>query len=171
MKKLTYKSKCCNSKIARCQDWYYCTNCISIVKGIVYHYPLIIGAILLLVILLCSFTAKAPNPGYKLNNTIIDTNDIILTDSIIIAKLIELECILPNVALTQIKQETGNYTSNITFTHKNICGIRRGKDYKKYNTYIECLNDYVRIQNMYLNQIHKKYAEDTTYIYKLKLFK
>jgi hypothetical protein len=164
-----YKSKCCNEPIARCQDWYYCTNCLSFVKGLVFHYPLIIGFIILIILSLCSFTAKAPNNKLK---TPIDIEQYtILNDSSITNKLLELGCILPNVALAQIKQETGNYTSSLTFTHKNLGGIRIGKKYKKYNNYVDCLKDCIRIQNMYLAQIHKKYAEDTTYIYKLKFIK
>ena len=47
----------------------------------------------------------------------------------------------------------------------------RNNEYKKYETYSDCLKDYVKIQNMYLSQIHKKYAMDSTYIYKLNNIK
>jgi hypothetical protein len=33
-----------------------------------------------------------------------------------------------------------------------------------YNTYKDCLKDYVRIQNKYLKNIDKKYAENPGYV-------
>lgn len=107
-------------------------------------------------------------------------NDIKLTDSAITAELVKLKCVLPNVALAQMKIETGHFKSAICKENKNIAGIRtstsefvkrdlKGKPLKNrghnvYNTYKECLKDYVRIQNRYLKNIDGRYAEAPGYI-------
>lgn len=174
MKNLTYKSKCCNTKIARCQDWYYCTNCLNIVKGIVYHYPLIIGAILLLVILLCSFTAKAPNNKLKQQNTV-NVEYLSLNDDSILKYMQEIGILFPEIVLKQIHWESAHYTSNITFENKNILGIKyikqplsigENRGHAVFNSYKDCLLDYKRLQKYYLGNL-RKYAEDSTYTKKI----
>ena len=100
-------------------------------------------------------------------------NDIKLTDSAITAELVKLKCVLPNVAIAQFKIETGHFTSSICKENKNIAGIRnsrsklsigKNRGHNVYSTYKDCLKDYVRIQNMYLKNIDKKYAEAPGYI-------
>lgn len=107
-------------------------------------------------------------------------DDIKLTDSAITAELVRLGCILPNVALAQFKIETGHFTSSICKENKNIAGIRnsssplsKGKNrgHNVYNTYKDCLKDYVRVQNKYLKNIDKKYAEAPDYIQHIKKVK
>ena len=173
------KSACCSSKVIPYMDnKYICSNCNH--KCIAYskkslRVTLFFVILLIISILILSSYGYLNNKGndYKLKSDLNSINDIELSDSAITNKLIELGCILPNVVLAQIKQETGHYKSKLTYTHKNIGGIRiwpSGK-YKKYNTYESCLLDCIRIQDMYLAQIHKKYAQDTNYVFKLKYIK
>lgn len=105
--------------------------------------------------------------------------DIPLTDSAITAELVKQNCILPNVALAQMKIETGNFKSAICKENKNIAGIRTSKSkyvsgmnrgHCTYKTYKDCIKDYIRIQNRYLKNIDGKYAESDTYLPKLKSY-
>lgn len=106
--------------------------------------------------------------------------DMPLTDSAIVSELVNMGCILPNVALAQFKVETGHFKSEICKENKNIAGIRTSKSpYVKginrghcvYNTYRDCLRDYVRIQERYLTNINNKYAEAKGYTKTLKQIK
>lgn len=106
--------------------------------------------------------------------------DIPLTDSAIINELTHLGCVQVPVALAQFKIETGHFTSHICKDNKNIAGIRTSKskfvigmknDHCAYATYRDCLRDYVIIQNRYLININHRYAEDPSYISKLKQIK
>ena len=72
---------------------------------------------------------------------------------------------LPNVALAQMKIETGHFTSSICKENKNIAGIRnsasayvvgKNRGHCVYNSYRDCLRDYVRVQNKYLKNIDGK---------------
>ena len=107
-------------------------------------------------------------------------NDIKLSDSAITAELVKLKCILPNVALAQMKIESSHFKSAICRENKNIAGIRtsrskfvkrdskgniiKNRGHNVYSTYKDCLKDYVRIQDMYLKKIDGKYAEAPGYI-------
>jgi len=106
--------------------------------------------------------------------------DIPLTDSAIVKELIALDCILPNVALAQIKTESDHYRSTITKDNKNIAGIKTSNskyvtgmkhEHCTYATYRDCLRDYIRIQNRYLKNIDGRYAMSTNYISTLKQIK
>lgn len=106
--------------------------------------------------------------------------DIPLTDSAIIEELVRLDCVLPNVALAQMKVETGHFSSKICKENKNIAGIKTSKselvtgmknDHCVYATYRDCLKDYVRIQNRYLKNIDGKYAESKDYLKIIKSIK
>jgi len=170
------KSSCCNEEVTHFMDnRYICKKCNS--KCSTYNRKVFINfliASVIIIIAICLFSQNTKVNNYKINYKKVElkkSEDIELNDSSITNELIRLGCILPNVALAQIKQETGHYKSKLTYTHKNIVGIMKGNEYKSYNTYKECLSDYVRIQNMYLKQIHRKFAEDSTYIYKLKQIK
>jgi len=103
--------------------------------------------------------------------------DMPLTDSAIVSELTHLGCVLPGAALAQMKIETGHFKSNICKENRNIAGIRTSKsklvigmknNHCAYATYRDCLRDYVAIQNRYLAKIDGRYAEDPTYITKLK---
>ena len=111
---------------------------------------------------------------------IVERKDIALTDSSITAELVELGCVLPNVAVAQFKIETGHYKSAICRENKNLAGIRnsasklsigKNRGHNVYKTYRDCLKDYVRIQNKYLKNIDGKYAEAKEYIKHLRIVK
>lgn len=81
------------------------------------------------------------------------------------------------IVLNQSLLESNHYKSKLSKTHKNIFGLRKGKEYRKYNSYEECISDYKRlISSRYKGgdyyQFLKKigYAEDNSYIEKLKEF-
>ena len=156
-------SKCQHKKRTRYNDESYCTHCLQPSE---YSSTLIIGVIgLIFAALFLIFSPLQNHKDSRKINLAEDTiNDITLSDTSITRELINLGCVLPNVALAQIKIESARYKSELTFTHKNICGIMKGDKYKSYDTYRECLADYVRIQNMYLAQIDRRYAADTNYI-------
>jgi hypothetical protein len=138
--------------------------------------------VILLITMIYSFTY--PN-NIITSNVIRDTvlvevpDDIKLTDSSITAELVKLKCVLPNVALAQMKIESSHFKSPICVENKNIAGIRtssskyvkrdegnivKNRGHNVYTTYKDCLKDYVRIQDMYLAKIHLKYAENPGYI-------
>lgn len=80
-----------------------------------------------------------------------------------------------NIVLKQSLLETGNYTSKVCKVHNNIFGIRKGKKYKKYNNYIECITDYKKLISSrykggdYFRFLEKiRYAEDPNYTDVLK---
>ena len=84
----------------------------------------------------------------------------------------------PEIVLRQSILETGHYKSKLCRTHNNIFGIRKNNKYAKYNSWVECIDDYKkRITSRYkggdyynfLKRIN--YAEDDTYINKLKQIK
>lgn len=153
------KSKCCNKSAKTfIEKRYYCSQCY---KECNTYKDSLTTSLIIFFITLVIFMFFIP---YDTNNN----EDVELTDSALTSKLIELGCILPNVGLAQIKLESGHYTSNLTKTNKNLLGIKQGNKYKVYNTYTECLEDYIKIQNRYLQAIDGKYAEDTSYIYKLR---
>ncbi len=116
----------------------------------------------------------------KTDTMILKDKDIKLTDSAITAELVKLGCVLPNVAVAQFKIETGHYKSAICRENKNLAGIRnsasplsigKNRGHNVYKTYRDCLKDYVRIQNKYLNNIDGKYAEAKGYINQIKRIK
>jgi uncharacterized FlgJ-related protein len=136
------------------------------------------------IILSVAFTTIRPDViKYKGKNTVdtvyLQEVDIPLTDSAITAELVKQDCILPNVALAQMKIETGNFTSAICKENKNIAGIRTSKSkyvsgmnrgHCSYRFYKDCIKDYVRVQNRYLKNIDGKYAENPEYVSKLKSY-
>jgi hypothetical protein len=106
--------------------------------------------------------------------------DIKLNKKEILDELIKNKCILPNVAFAQFSQESLHFKSDICKENKNIAGIRNSsskyvigmnRGHCVYASYRDCIKDYIRIQNLYLKNINKKYAEDSNYINKLKNIK
>jgi uncharacterized FlgJ-related protein len=174
MKNPILKSACCYENVKQIVDnKYICKKCKNECKT---YNDSVVSAITLFlvitVITLLVFTCNSAN-DYKIFKTIKtnEVQDVELNDSAITVKLVELGCVLPNVALAQIKLESGNYTSKLVKTNKNLLGIKKGNKYRVYNTYTECLEHYIKIQNRYLKAIDGKYAEDSSYIYKLKNMK
>lgn len=106
--------------------------------------------------------------------------DIQLTKEAILKELIANKCVLPNIAFAQFSQESLHFKSAICKENKNFAGIRNSKSkyvigmnrgHCVYRTYRDCIKDYIRIQNLYLKNINKKYAEDDGYVPALKQVK
>jgi hypothetical protein len=125
--------------------------------------------------------ANPPNTIVSMQrDTIIKYHDIVLTDSAILVELVNNGCVLSNVALAQFKIESAHFKSAICLENKNLAGIRtsqseyvKGKknDHCVYNTYRDCIKDYVLIQNRYLKKIDGKYAEASGYVELIKRMK
>lgn len=144
---------------------------------------------LLLIIIWGSFTPTVvTNTLIKYDTVVvIKHDDISLDDSSITIELVKLGCVLPNVALAQMKIESSHFKSPICMENKNIAGIRtsnsefierdkngqpiKNRGHNVYKTYKNCLKDYVRIQNKYLKNIDGKYAEAPGYISYIKKMK
>jgi hypothetical protein len=112
-----------------------------------------------------------------IRDTVIKHHDITLTDSAILDELVAQKCVLPAVALAQFKIESSHFKSDICKENKNIAGIKTSRSkfvvgtnrgHCVYNTYRDCIKDYVRIQNRYLKSIEGKYAEAGGYVELIK---
>jgi uncharacterized FlgJ-related protein len=104
--------------------------------------------------------------------------DNTLTDSAVLAELVQGKCMLPNVALAQAKLETGHYKSEVCRQNKNLFGIKSHKckyvagnnlNHATYKTYRDNIKCYLHIQEHYLGKIDGKYAESPTYIQNLRI--
>ena len=81
-----------------------------------------------------------------------------------------------HIVLAQSIHETGNYKSKLCKTHNNIFGMKKGNQYKKYNDYIECIEDYKKLissrykkgEDYYQFLSRIGYASDPEYNEKLK---
>jgi hypothetical protein len=107
-------------------------------------------------------------------------SDIELTEEGIVKCLHENGCVLSNVALAQARLESNLGNSNVGKKAKNMFGIVHHKCkyvsgkygvYAKYETYEDNIKCYIHIQDYYLKNIDGKYAEDKTYIGKIKSLK
>lgn len=137
-----------------------------------------ITAAVLLFFIAAFLVGKPIEPNYHLIHYVWHQTDVQLNDSSILNELITLNSPCPSVGLKQIKLESGNYSSLLTHENKNIAGIKFNKHgfcsgenhgHAVYQTYKDCLADYVRIQNMMLAALEKGgYAEDSNYVKKLK---
>ena len=100
-------------------------------------------------------------------------DDIELTDEAILKELVNQGCVLPNIALAQFKIESQHFKSDICKENKNIAGIKTSKSeyvvgmnrqHCVYKTYRDCIKDYIRIQERYLENIDGRYAESGAYV-------
>lgn len=98
-----------------------------------------------------------------------------LNKEMVYKELIKQNVSHPEIVLRQSLLETGNYKSKLCKNHNNLFGIKKGKKYKKYSHYSECIADYKRLISSrykggcyytFLSRI--KYASDVNYINKLK---
>ena len=139
----------------------------------------LILSVLLNVVLVVLFVFQEANVVHHYKQVVVKelVDDLPLTDSAITHELVTLGCVLPNVALAQMKIETGHFTSKICKENKNIAGIRTSRSeyvigvkngHCAYTTYRDCLRDYIRIQNRYLKNIDGKYAESKDYLNLIK---
>lgn len=83
----------------------------------------------------------------------------------------------PDIVLAQARLETGNFTSGLCRTHKNLFGIKHGKKYAKYRRWQDSVADYKRcISSRYNGGCYYAflrrigYASDKNYEKKLKGF-
>lgn len=150
-----------------------------------YKVPFFMSLIIngLLLTALINNDAKVINRTRVINSTdtiVVEQKDVQLNDSAIGAELTKLGCVLPNVAIAQFKIETGHYKSAICRENKNLAGIRnsasplsvgKNRGHNVYETYRDCLKDYIRVQNKYLKNIDGKYAEAKGYINQIKMIK
>lgn len=156
-------------------------NNLSIINEPDYKWPF---WIVLAMLAMCLVYFGSKEKEYRINHiTTIDTvyvKDVPLNDSSIIKELNRLGCVLPNVALAQFKIETAHFTSPICRENKNIAGIRnsasplsigKNRGHNVYESYRDCMRDYVRIQNKYLKNIDGKYAEASGYVDLIKSVK
>ena len=111
---------------------------------------------------------------------IVTERDIVLNDSGITAELTNQGVILAAVACLQSKIESNHGKSNVGIQAKNLFGITfhkckhvagRHGVYAKYDTYRDNIKCYAHIQKRYLRNIDGVYAEDPTYVSKLKSYK
>jgi hypothetical protein len=104
-------------------------------------------------------------------------------------KIKELNFKFPHIVAAQAIQETGTYKSSIFLENSNLFGMKQAKtratlaqgtnrNHAYYNTWQESLYDYALYYNSYLRRINSEeqyleylrqnYAEDITYIQRLK---
>jgi hypothetical protein len=126
------------------------------------------------VFLICLFTATKVRHYQMPRNFTYEKPDIELSDSAIMAALIEEHVTMPGVALLQMKAECTDpvthmrYRSKICIENKNLLGIKyvgqkealgEKNDHAYYATYRDCIKDYKRLEKYYLPQLEKKYSE------------
>lgn len=80
-----------------------------------------------------------------------------------------------DIVLAQAKLETGNFQSSVCKSHNNLFGLRKGKRYRRYNHWNDCVKDYSRLissrykgGNYYTFLDAIGYAEDPEYTKKLR---
>jgi hypothetical protein len=179
---MVMKSTCHNSPIKHYKNGYYCPICFQEQfkpnKG-VWIFPIVF----LMGLMALVGTAKAPSLNRNSGNyTLFEraANDIVPTDSSVLAELTKNKCVLASVAVAQARIESGNYTSGIAINNKNLFGIKvhkckyvRGErsGHATFATYKDNIACYCDIQRKYLAKIHKAYAEDTLYCQLIKKMK
>jgi uncharacterized FlgJ-related protein len=116
----------------------------------------------------------------KIIKEVITEKDVVLTDSGITAELTKQGVILAAVACLQSRIESNHGKSNVGIQAKNLFGITfhrckhvAGKHgvYAKYDSYRDNIKCYAHIQKRYLKNIDGVYAEDPSYVSKLKSYK
>lgn len=172
-------SKCCNAPLKK-EHIHICSFCL---KGcntkyntkVIPYILVFIGLNLLVLSTSSTLVDLKKAPGIK---QYLENQDIALEDSIILSELKANDILFPEIVLAQAHLETGNFTSNICKENHNLFGIKyiNRKPYQVkelnnhcyYNSYKDCIKDYKLTQKFYLNNIDKKYAEDSNYTDKLK---
>lgn len=132
-------------------------------------------------LLLMAFTKEKPVvTKTKIIKEVVTEKDVVLNDSGITAELTKQGVILAAVACLQSKIESNHGKSNVGIQAKNLFGITfhrckhvAGKHgvYSKYDSYRDCIKCYAHVQARYLKNIDHVYAEDPSYVSKLKSYK
>lgn len=116
----------------------------------------------------------------KIIKEVVTEKDVVLTDSGITAELTKQGVILAAVACLQSRIESNHGKSNVGIQAKNLFGITyhrckhvagRHGIYAKYDTYRDNIKCYAHVQARYLKNIDHVYAEDPSYVSKLKSYK
>ena len=116
----------------------------------------------------------------KIIKEVVTEKDVVLNDSGITAELTKQGVILAAVACLQSRIESNHGKSNVGTQAKNLFGITfhrckhvAGKHgvYSKYDSYRDCIKCYAHVQARYLKNIDHVYAEDPSYVSKLKSYK
>src|SRR5688572_30622059 len=116
-------SRCCSSPI----NYYintkkgYCSYCFKEASPKnQFKWLFLLVFIMLLVFTSISIKNPVIKPLFNFTAIIADDNDVQLNDSCILAELVKQRCVLPNIAISQIRLETGNYTSDVCLNNKNL---------------------------------------------------
>ena len=145
-----------------------------------FYGSLIINVIFAVLLFMAFTNPDKPIYKTKIVKEIVTEKDVILNDSGITAELTNQGVILAAVACLQSKIESNHGKSNVGIQAKNLFGITyhrckhvAGKHgvYAKYDSYRDNIKCYAHIQKRYLKNIDGVYAEDPTYVSKLKSFK
>jgi uncharacterized FlgJ-related protein len=116
----------------------------------------------------------------KIIKEVVTEKDVVLTDSGITAELTKQGVILAAVACLQSRIESNHGKSNVGIQAKNLFGITFHKCkhvagkfgvYARYDSYRDNIKCYAHIQKRYLKNIDGVYAEDPSYVSKLKSYK
>jgi hypothetical protein len=116
----------------------------------------------------------------KIIKEVVTEKDVVLNDSGITAELTKQGVILAAVACLQSRIESNHGKSNVGIQAKNLFGITfhrckhvAGKFgvYARYDSYRDNIKCYAHIQARYLKNIDGVYAEDPSYVSKLKSYK
>ena len=98
-----------------------------------------------------------------------------INDKTLYRDLKSLDIKHPKIVLAQAKLESGNYTSNLCKSQKNLFGIKSKGKYKYFKSYKECILYYKeKIQSRYTGGDYyvflrkTGYASDRAYTKKLK---
>ena len=145
-----------------------------------FYVSLIINVIFAILLFMAFTTPNQLIYKIKVVKEIVTEKDVVLNDSGITAELTNQGVILAAVACLQSKIESNHGKSNVGIQAKNLFGITfhrckhvAGKHgvYAKYDSYRDNIKCYAHIQKRYLKNIDGVYAEDPTYVTKLKSFK
>jgi hypothetical protein len=132
-------------------------------------------------LLLMAFTKEEPVvTKTKIIKEVVTEKDVVLNDSGITAELTKQGVILAAVACLQSRIESNHGKSNVGIQAKNLFGITFHKCkhvagkfgvYARYDSYRDNIKCYAHVQARYLKNIDHVYAEDPSYVSKLKSFK
>ena len=145
-----------------------------------FYVSLTINVIFAILLFMAFTNPDKPIYKTKIVKEIVTEKDVVLNDSGITAELTNQGVILAAVACLQSRIESNHGKSNVGIQAKNLFGITyhrckhvAGKFgvYAKYDSYRDNIKCYAHIQKRYLKNIDGVYAEDPTYVTKLKSFK
>ncbi len=145
-----------------------------------FYVSLTINVIFVLLLLMAANREESIITQTKIIKEVVTEKDIVLTDSGITAELTKQGVILAAVACLQSRIESNHGKSNVGIKAKNLFGITfhkckhvagRHGVYAKYDSYRDNIKCYAHIQKKYLKNIDGVYAEDPSYVSKLKSYK